>query len=551
MLLAATHGGLFKSKNGGQSWTRTSSSHSFDVEYVQNEPNTVYASTNDGVLKSRDFGDNWYKVNYGLPAGEGQGIGVSIDGNVIYTAVKWHGVYVARIKPVDAIEPVSVITNRGYEFTFGIETRDFEFPGEDREKESSRKEPQEKDEIVSKYEEKPFYEELEREPLTLEGCLQYDFPDDCKFIEDPKVVVDCEECKKLIAHTKEILEKKQAKKENIFTKIINFFKRIFSSRERQDDYITQPSVPASSKTQEQIKEEVENVDEPQTSRQESIATSQDNKLSLIREECSQQPLIPPGKYQGLLTDVHVHTMIMDNPFDFALKLLEEMNEQGVDRIVIQPNHDPSKIAPNSQLDKTWGDIAAICPRIIPLIYGFNPDETDSWKYVKERLDTGNYGGVGEIEFQHGSFDIKHDPESESMIKIYDLLEQKGLALHFQASLQKDPSLEEKMFKIISSRPKINFIWFGGCPISDRFMSLPNLYCDIFLHSKAYLPQTNVLQKSIIGSDAGPEGFWSSSGLLPYQSFDEAMKEAREHLGELPTNARDTLAHENFDKVWKK
>jgi len=91
---------LYKSTDAGKSWKRTSSSKSFDVEYVAQNPDIVYASTNDGVLKSKDFGDTWYKVNYKLPAGDGQGIGVSIDGNVIYAAIKDEGVYVARLVDV-------------------------------------------------------------------------------------------------------------------------------------------------------------------------------------------------------------------------------------------------------------------------------------------------------------------------------------------------------------------------------------------------------------------------------------------------------------------
>jgi hypothetical protein len=229
-----------------------------------------------------------------------------------------------------------------------------------------------------------------------------------------------------------------------------------------------------------------------------------------------------------------------------------MNEQGVARVVAQPGHDPTGMIQNLQaVERKWGDIAAVCPRIIPLLYAFNPDEPDAWQYVKERLDTGNYGGVGEIEFQHSNLNITHDPESASMLKIYHMLNEKGLALHFQASIQKDPTLEEKIFKVIQRYPNISFVWFGGCPFTEKFLQLPNLYCDIFVHSKMHPSPPGVLQKSVIGSDAAPEGFWNSMGLLPYESFGGAMAEAREQLGKLPVNERDSLAHGNFNNIWEK
>ncbi|HLC68873.1 MAG TPA: hypothetical protein VJH24_03455 [Candidatus Bilamarchaeaceae archaeon] len=117
MLIAATEGGIYKSTNGGSSWGKKSSSSSFDVEYVIDNPNVVYASTNDGVLRSTDFGYSW--ENIGVPAGEGQGIGVDKTGNVIYAAVKNRGIYIARLVEV---EPQDLTSE------FGRGFGGFEFP---------------------------------------------------------------------------------------------------------------------------------------------------------------------------------------------------------------------------------------------------------------------------------------------------------------------------------------------------------------------------------------------------------------------------------------
>ncbi|MBI2669292.1 hypothetical protein HYX14_05620 [Candidatus Woesearchaeota archaeon] len=99
-VLAATEKGLFLSSDAGALWKQTKNTPAFDVEYVQEEPDMVYASTSDGVFKSKDFGQTWSPENTGLPAGEGQGIGVDPTGKVVYAAVKGKGLYVARLVAV-------------------------------------------------------------------------------------------------------------------------------------------------------------------------------------------------------------------------------------------------------------------------------------------------------------------------------------------------------------------------------------------------------------------------------------------------------------------
>jgi len=462
ILIAATQGGLYKSTNGGNSWTQTAQPESFDVEYVIDDPNTIYASTNNGVLKSKDFGDTWYDVNYDLPKGDGQGIGVDKTGNVIYATIKDEGVYVARLVDVKPIDPKTEFGSYLYGGPFGGPEGFPNFFGDDDEEEVFHERP------------------------------------------------------------------------SIFNIIIYFFRNLFG-RESSDPSSNQPREFKGLGFGRSLKE------------------ISDSDLSKISEECRKTPKLPSEGYQGLLTDVHVHTMAGDDTADFAIKLLEEMNENGVDRITIQPNHGTYDHIKNSMgLDMQWGDISSVCPRIITLIYGFNPDEPDAWEYIKERLDTGQYGGVGEIEFQHGNLPIKHDPESESMMKIYDVLEQRKLALHFQADTNIDPSLEDKMYNIIISKTNIQFVWFGGCLSDERFMELTNLYCDTFMYGDLYQQDEQVLKISIIGTDSGPAGFDNPAyPFLPYNSFGEGMVQAREALSKLPKDVADKLAYENFDKVWPK
>ncbi|MBI3290429.1 hypothetical protein HYZ78_03475, partial [Candidatus Microgenomates bacterium] len=122
-LVIATFGGLYRSDDGGASWKKTASASSFDVEYVIDDPNTVYASTDDGVLASGDFGGTWAPFGNGLPSGIGHGIGVDRTGNVIYAAVDAHdpsdrggGFYVARLTDIQPQDPVSEFGSSPYGF---------------------------------------------------------------------------------------------------------------------------------------------------------------------------------------------------------------------------------------------------------------------------------------------------------------------------------------------------------------------------------------------------------------------------------------------------
>ncbi len=122
-LVVATFGGLYRSDNAGASWQQTAPDSSFDVEYVADEPYTVYASTDSGVLKSRDFGASWYAVNFGLPTAQSSsdrnppglgphyhaaaGIGVDKTGHVLYAAIQEQGLFVARLTDIAAENPTS------------------------------------------------------------------------------------------------------------------------------------------------------------------------------------------------------------------------------------------------------------------------------------------------------------------------------------------------------------------------------------------------------------------------------------------------------------
>lgn len=115
IIIVAGDGGLYRSEDGGISWKKTNSSSSFDAEYVEDNPDIVYASTDQGVLESRDFGQTWHNFGSDLPFGEGQGIGVDKTGQVIYAAIRNHGLFVARMKDIEPKDlPTELGKGRGF-----------------------------------------------------------------------------------------------------------------------------------------------------------------------------------------------------------------------------------------------------------------------------------------------------------------------------------------------------------------------------------------------------------------------------------------------------
>jgi hypothetical protein len=253
----------------------------------------------------------------------------------------------------------------------------------------------------------------------------------------------------------------------------------------------------------------------------------------------------------------MHTSLDNNQGAFALALLNEMNQQGVSRVLIQPDHSPDLTAHQGllkvyrELEATWGRIGAVCDRIVPLIYAFDPADPDSWSYVEERLATGSYGGVGEIEFLHTRMGIEKPVHSSTMDRIYEALEESRGIFHLQADVGKDPALAQQVNELIQNHPGIRFVWFG----SDQCFEAPNpgnLICTVFpTRSESLLTSLSPDQRKrvVMGTDHSPKGFNSSSaGHLPYDSFGEGVEALRTALNPLPAEAAADIGHANFDRL---
>lgn len=253
----------------------------------------------------------------------------------------------------------------------------------------------------------------------------------------------------------------------------------------------------------------------------------------IRALCAEAPAAPQGApWTGLLNDAHVHTAIENDQPAFAIALLQEMNRSGIQRALLQPDHAPGMLEHQGfmqavrAMEVAWADLAALCPRLVPLVYAFDPSEPASLQYVTERLDTGWYGGVGEIELQHVHLPIAHDPRGTTLQAIIDLLDARQLLFHFQASGRLDPAIPEAAIAIAREHPGARFLWFA-CPQSETGWP-PNLGCGELLHRDT--PGVRESERTIWGSDAAPSGFKNSSrGVLPYDDVVGAAVQARAHF----------------------
>ena len=279
-------------------------------------------------------------------------------------------------------------------------------------------------------------------------------------------------------------------------------------------------------------------------------------LRAFWELCEQTPTIPEGLgYEGLLTDTHVHTNVGQEPLDFASALLGEMNEVGVDRVVVQSDHF-APMASRLELDLGWAELLPWCGRVEYLVGAFDPEGADSPAYVTERLDDAPYAGVGELDIRHISGQLSADPEAAPLLLIYADLVERGLGVHLQVAVDPIDPLYGAQTQVMANHPDLPFVWLG-CSGFDLPAELTNVACTVLPERDPLLPPSPEaieahFGRSVIGSDMSPAGYPNPAGeLLGWDSFAEAMLDARAELGEreLPDEIEHAFARGNFDRTW--
>lgn len=87
ILLAATDAGLFRTTNGGTSWTNVLSGNWYDIEFKPGNPNTVYLGGNTSFRLSTDAGATFTTISNGIPTSGSNRLAIAVtpaDPNYVY-----------------------------------------------------------------------------------------------------------------------------------------------------------------------------------------------------------------------------------------------------------------------------------------------------------------------------------------------------------------------------------------------------------------------------------------------------------------------------------
>jgi len=93
--------GLMVSKNGGENWENITGSEFnqasiLDIAIDPNDPETVYAATQNGLFKSINSGGDWRSFS-GLPEGAARATGISPENpDLIFTGIETNGFYMSQ-----------------------------------------------------------------------------------------------------------------------------------------------------------------------------------------------------------------------------------------------------------------------------------------------------------------------------------------------------------------------------------------------------------------------------------------------------------------------
>jgi len=90
-----THSGVFRTKDGGETWDQVSGPLGADPHALAFSPDgRLFATTTGGLFRSRNQGATWRRVGGGLPQSDLTGIAIDHDGRTMYVSdFTWGGVF--------------------------------------------------------------------------------------------------------------------------------------------------------------------------------------------------------------------------------------------------------------------------------------------------------------------------------------------------------------------------------------------------------------------------------------------------------------------------
>ncbi len=123
------YGGIYRMALGGTIWYKlVDKAYSTEIVINPSVSSEIYSSTrNEGIYCSRNSGDNWFKINNGLPTLTVDGL--CISGNSVYAAVRngsiWKTSTVTDMNENDNAIPVNYYLSQNYPNPFNPSTRIF------------------------------------------------------------------------------------------------------------------------------------------------------------------------------------------------------------------------------------------------------------------------------------------------------------------------------------------------------------------------------------------------------------------------------------------
>ena len=112
ILWVATNGGVYKTTDGGNTWTNTLSGNIRDIKIKPGDPNTIYAVSSTNFYKSTNAGDSFILSNTGLPTSSSR---LVID----VTPANSDVVYVVSANNANGYQGIYKSTNSGSSFSQG------------------------------------------------------------------------------------------------------------------------------------------------------------------------------------------------------------------------------------------------------------------------------------------------------------------------------------------------------------------------------------------------------------------------------------------------
>ncbi|MCX6562520.1 MAG: hypothetical protein NTU60_02815 [Candidatus Aminicenantes bacterium] len=88
-----TSAGIYRSEDGGMSWSRISARDAKSLIINPAAPNEIYAGGSDGIYFSNNRGDSWIEFNAGLTTRDVLGLAMNPGNKILYAATNGGGVF--------------------------------------------------------------------------------------------------------------------------------------------------------------------------------------------------------------------------------------------------------------------------------------------------------------------------------------------------------------------------------------------------------------------------------------------------------------------------